>query len=568
MADPAIPIWQMNSASFFADETQLNRFAAALPVVLPPAEPLQGTVRYLGDYELLEEIARGGMGIVYKARQVSLNRLVALKMILAGQFASAAEVQRFRREAENVANLDHPSIVPIYEVGEHQGNQYFSMKRIEGGSLPHGKREPHAAAQLVATVARAVHHAHQRGVLHRDLKPGNILIDADGEPHISDFGLAKRVEGDQHSSQSGSIVGTPSYMAPEQAAGKKGLTVAVDVYSLGAIFYEMLTGRPPHQGETPLDTLLLVLKREPLPPRSLNPDLDRDLETICLKCLHKEPERRYPNAQALAEDLERFLGGKPIEARPVGSVERAVKWARRNVVVSTLTAAMVLALVAGIVVSSIFAVSARREALGAYVEKIRADQQALEAELAKKAEEVVRKLAEDEKQAADLARKQAEKEKQTADFARKRAEEEKQAADRARQASKNALAQAKKEFYRSESLHYIDHLVAAEKAIQEYDLGSAQLQLDECRWDMRNLEHAYLRKQLARQATNLVGHTRGVNCLALSSGGTQLYSGSQDGTIRVWDLESGKETNILRGHAKPVSCLATDRGRETSLFRK
>ena len=264
---------------------------------------------------------------------------------------------------------------------------------------PTGKREPRAAARLVATVARAVHHAHQRGVLHRDLKPGNILIDAEGEPHISDFGLAKRVEGDQHSSQSGSIVGTPSYMAPRTgAAGKKGLTVAVDVYSLGAILYEQLTGRPPHQGETPLDTLLLVIEREPLPPRSLNPDLDRDLETICLKCLHREPDRRYPSAQALAEDLERWLAGEPIEARPVGGLERAAKWVRRNALVSGLAAAMLAALFAGVVVSSYFAVTAREEATVAQAEKLRADKKAEEAEELKKAEQAARQLAEERKE--------------------------------------------------------------------------------------------------------------------------------------------------------------------------
>lgn len=327
-------------ADFFANKKRFEKVALPLQPGLEtiglgekqPASPRH--VQYFGDYELVDEIARGGMGVVYKARQVSLNRLVALKMILKGELASDADLQRFRQEAESAANLDHPNIVPIYEVGEHEGQHYFSMKLISmetnNESRLTVKVPQRRAAALVAKVARAVHHAHQRGILHRDLKPSNILIDKDGEPHVADFGLAKRVEGDTQITTSGAIVGTPAYMAPEQARAVKTLTTAVDVYSLGAILYEWLTGQPPFRGQDAISTLLKLTTEEPIRPRGVNSGIDRDLETICLKCLEKDPAKRYGSTEALSEDLERWLRGEPIHARPSSAWERGWKWARRR----------------------------------------------------------------------------------------------------------------------------------------------------------------------------------------------------------------------------------------------
>ncbi|PYS36977.1 MAG: hypothetical protein DMF71_19420, partial [Acidobacteria bacterium] len=262
-----------------------------------------------GDYELLEEIGRGGQGVVFRARQKTLNRTVALKVIGLGEWATKAHLKRFRLEAEAAASLDHPGIVPIHEVGERDGSCYFSMKLVEGGQLDevvrHEAMSIRCAVELIAKVSRTVHYAHEHGILHRDIKPGNILLDKKGEPHLTDFGLARLVESESTVTRTLEVLGTPSYMAPEQAVGNNAqLTSATDVYGLGAVLYQLLTGHPPFAGGTTYETMKLLLDTEPRQPRLLNPKIDRDVSTICLKCLEKDPQRRYSSSLALAEDLE------------------------------------------------------------------------------------------------------------------------------------------------------------------------------------------------------------------------------------------------------------------------
>jgi len=317
----------------------------------PENTPSEAMLTEFGDYDLIEEIGRGGQGVVYRGRQKSLNRTVALKVIGLGQWASTPHLKRFRQEAEAAARLEHPQIVPIYEIGERDRSCYFSMKFVEGGQLDarlDGMPMPaRQAVELLLKITRTVQFAHEHGILHRDLKPGNILLDKRGEPHLTDFGLARLIEQDSTVTNSFDVLGTPSYMAPEQAAGQtKNLTAAADVYGLGAVFYQLLTGRPPFLGQTSYETVRLVLESEPRPPRLLNSKVDRDLSTICLKCLEKDPERRYSSALALAEDLERWLHCEPIRARRSSLVSRGSKWLRRN-----RTTAIAAVSLAGLVVA-------------------------------------------------------------------------------------------------------------------------------------------------------------------------------------------------------------------------
>ncbi|QDU40836.1 Serine/threonine-protein kinase PknB [Maioricimonas rarisocia] len=327
-----------NSRSTGSEATLVDAqsFAPVERPTLPPdsncdAPERDDRLRYFGDYELLEEIARGGMGVVFKARQIKLNRVVALKMILSGNLAAEEEILRFKTEAEAAANLDHPGIVPIYEIGEHNGQHYFSMGYVEGQSLAkrvkNGPLPPREAAEIVSKVARAVAHAHDKGVIHRDLKPANVMLDANVGPRVTDFGLAKQVESASDLTRTGAVMGTPSYMPPEQAGGKTDdVGPRSDVYSLGAILYCLLTGRPPFQSANPMDTLLQVLRDAPIPPRELTPRIAVELDVICLKCLEKDQDCRYGSATELARDLEAFLNDQSISAKPSGLLRSTWRW--------------------------------------------------------------------------------------------------------------------------------------------------------------------------------------------------------------------------------------------------
>jgi serine/threonine protein kinase len=325
------------------------------PVVALP-QPRPEAFAAVPGYEILAVLGRGGMGVVYKARQIALDRMVALKMILYADHAAAADHARFKIEAEAVARLQHPNIVQVFEVGEADGLPYFSLEFCAGGSLDgklNGAPLPSLeAARLMETLARAIEAAHRAHVIHRDLKPANVLLTAEGEPKISDFGLAKKLDV-QGQTQSGAVMGTPSYMAPEQAGGQKDVGPAADVYALGAILYELLTGRPPFRAATALDTIMQVVSEEPVPPRRLQSKVPRDLETICLKCLQKQPMRRYASAATLADDLRRFRAGEPIQARPVSIFERVWSWTWRHptaaalAVVSGLAALALLGIATG-----------------------------------------------------------------------------------------------------------------------------------------------------------------------------------------------------------------------------
>jgi hypothetical protein len=587
------PQYRGELESFFASQDEVHALAEPFrtlsgagdtpaPSGEPPTVILDGPgsalPRTFGDYELEEEIARGGMGVVFKARQVGLDRTVALKMILAGRLATAEEVRRFRNEAEAAALLSHPNIVPIYEVGERDGQPFFSMKLIEGGNLAQHAQDflarPREAARFLVPVARAVHYAHQRGILHRDLKPANILLQMGNEekgvgesesarpsasspipnpqspipiPLVTDFGLAKRFHDEADLTQSSAILGTPCYMAPEQAQGKGGgLTTASDVYSLGAILYELLTGRPPFKAENPLETLLQVRQKPPVPPRALNPRVDRDLETICLKCLEKQPGRRYSSAEALADDLERYLGHDLIAARRAGAWERAWKWARRQparAVVSVLVGVIaVLCLVgAGMLVS------------------LNETQRALEMEAERaSAEEAARKEAE-------AARADAEKARAQSEAAQKEAEAEKKRAQEALYAYR--LAQTRLALFArkpGEALRQLESCPSEQRAWEWHHLKQLcetdALPVDTPGARVMAMAHSlYERVSAPRSPRPMAVRAAATpwGYLTFSPDGNNLaaaYGGEP--AVLLWDVASGKPARGAPQPGGPVQCVA------------
>ena len=530
---PPLPI----EATVSLPANQLQTFAAAArygPSALTPWSGAAPTLPTIPGYTLVGELGRGGMGVVYKAEQTKLKRLVALKMVLGGAVAGAQQFERFRAEAEAVARLQHPNIVQIYEVGEHDGLPFFSLEYCAGGSLaqrldgtPLPTRE---AATLVETMARAMHAAHARHIVHRDLKPANVLLSGDGTPKITDFGLAKKLDETAVLTQSGAVMGTPSYMPPEQALGKnKELGPAADIYSLGAILYELLTGRPPFKGATAMDTLLQVATNEPVPPSRLQPKLPPDIETICLKCLEKSSSRRYSSAQALAEDLHRYLAGEPILARPAGRLERCGKWARRRPALAGLLAVSALALLSILTGILYFTVHLRRERNTAIAEKGRA---------------------EENEAAARLQEEKTRQQEQLTDKERQRAEAREADARRDLDQSRRSLLTA--QLWRVAGL--LEHQPLEALALLED--GKA------CPPELRDFAWRYYRSLYSSWKPALLqGHRGPVKSVAVRSDGKILASasGGMDACIKLWDLETRKEIATLRddqGHKGAVNCVA------------
>jgi len=489
-------------------------------------------VPIVAGYDILAVLGRGGMGVVYKARHLKLKRLVALKMIIAGGHAGRDQVARFLVEAEAVARLQHPNIVQIHEIGEQDGLPFFSLEYVDGGSLDKklagNPQDPRAAAALVQTLAQAMHAAHQAGVIHRDLKPANVLLARDGTPKITDFGLAKQLDSAVGQTQSGAVMGTPSYMAPEQAGGKtKEIGPAVDVYALGAILYEMLTGRPPFKAATTLDTIMQVVADEPVPPSRLQPKVPRDLETICLKCLQKDPAKRYRQALDLAEDLRRHQAGEPILARPVGALERVWRWCRRKPGLAAASAAALLGvlLALGTFAVAFFIVSESRD-------------------------EAIKLAGEKDRLAT--------KEYDQRVTAEKLAEANKQLAVEANERRKHAEKLAVQIRFDQLFSRFKDNPAAALVA-------AAKLLPDASRLKDRSLEDS-LRLHLAgwRPQVHLLrwiaGHysvaVAGPVPVAISADGKTALTGSRDNAARLWETGTGKPLGLPLQHQDWISAVA------------
>jgi WD40 repeat protein/serine/threonine protein kinase len=566
-------------ARFFADQQRVERAARPLrPDPLPQVAASPGTISDrtvttppdsswpdITGYEILEELSRGGMGVVYRARHLASQRTVALKMIVSGAISSPQDRERFRAEVQAVARLQHPGIVSLYEVGETPAGPYFTMEYLEGGSLARRldgtPLPPPEAARLVQQLAEAIHAAHQQGIIHRDLKPANVLLqrtsrkDAKAQrdseeskpdsaatsplplgafaslremfPKIADFGLARRLDVSGHT-VSGAIVGTPSYMAPEQAESKRhAIGPATDVYALGAILYELLTGRPPFKAANPLDTIMQVIRDEPVSPRRLQPRTPPDLEQICLKCLEKDPGKRYASALELADDLGRFQRGEPVRARSLGRLARGWRWCKRNPAVAALLALVAVVLLAGVSVASylIAEVAGRAEA-------------ETNAQRAREQEERANRLAVDEFKA-----------RTEADQQRQRAEEQ--------------LNRARRHLFTAQLLRV--------EAIWERDPNQARDLLHDynaCPIDLRDFtwrlyDSAYQHKRKTLEPATLRGHWAEVTSVAFSRDGQTLASGSRDKTIKLWDVKTSKLRASLKGHTDWVYSVAFSRDGQT-----
>jgi WD40 repeat protein/tRNA A-37 threonylcarbamoyl transferase component Bud32 len=556
---------------------------------LPPAPTLaqaEFAVAIAG-YEILGELGRGGMGVVYKARQVKADRLVALKMILAGAHASEQDLNRFRTEAHAVARMQHPKIVQVYEVGEQDSRPYFSLEFLEGGSIADrldGTPWPaRKAAELVETLARAMQAAHDKGIVHRDLKPANVLLTADGTPKITDFGLAKRLDS-AGQTQTGAIMGTPNYMAPEQAGGKgKEVGPAADVYALGALLYELLTGRPPFRAETPLDTVLQVVSEDPVPPSRLQPKLPRDLETSCLKCLEKQPARRYSSARELADDLCRFLEGEPILARPAGRIERVAKWARRRPAVAALLAVVLVVTLAGAVSFA----WAYREALR---ERDRVQEQ--ERGALRLVANIQIQLADSALREGHLAVAKARLDEVPLEerfwewhYLKRQAEgglftlygPTSPVGSVAFSSDGTRLSSSTSHGTRIWDAHTGQQLLTLKGAFCFADMaipGSVALSPDGTRLASRNYRRDNLKEvqrvgdgiwegivkiwdaRSGEELASFKGHNGTLMCVAYSPDGARLASGSFDQTVKVWDTRTGQQLRTLQGHDDGVLSVA------------